>query len=47
MRNLIVFSCILLFSCNTSNKSENTNPIIQDPKEIHAIKTMLKAQQDC
>ena len=47
MRNLIISSCLLLLSCNTKNKSENPDTIIQDLKEINAIKTMLKAQQDC
>ncbi len=29
------------------NNAENTDPIIQNSKEIDAIKTMLKSQQDC
>ena len=47
MKNLLALSFLLFFSCNTKNKSESTENIIQDPKEIYAIKTMLKKQQTC
>ena len=47
MKNLLIFSFLLLFSCNMKNNAENTDPIIQDPKEINAIKKILKSQQDC
>tara|TARA_B100001250_G_scaffold60319_1_gene47052 strand:+ start:33 stop:497 length:465 start_codon:yes stop_codon:yes gene_type:complete len=47
MRNLIALSFLLVFSCNLENKSQDTYSTIQDSKEIHAIKTMLKTQQDC
>ena len=46
MNRIIIFSLLLFLSCNTKNKSQNTNIIIQDPQEIYAIKTMLKSQQD-
>ena len=47
MKNLIIISLLLLFSCNLKNKAENTDPIIQDPKEINDIKKILESQQDC
>ena len=47
MRNLILLSFLLLFSCNLENKSKDTYSIIQDAEAIQAIKTMLKTQQDC
>ena len=47
MRNLIILSFPLLFSCSLENKSKNTYSNTQDSQEIHAIKTMLKKQQDC
>ena len=42
----MILSLLLFLSCNTKNKSQNTNIIIQNPQEIYAIKTMLKSQQD-
>ena len=47
MRNLIIISFLLLFSCNTQNKPENIDTIKQNPTEIHAIKKILEAQQEC
>lgn len=47
MRNLIILSFLLLFSCSLENKSKNTYSNTQSSKEIHAIKTILKNQQDC
>ena len=47
MRNLIIISFLLLFSCNTQNKPEYIDTIKQNPTEIHAIKKMLEAQQEC
>ena len=46
MKNLIIISLLLLLSCNTKNTPENTYSIIQDSKEIEAIKKILKSQQN-
>ena len=47
MKNLVIISFLVLFSCNTKNKPENIDAMTQNPTEIHAIKKMLKAQQEC
>lgn len=46
MQNLIVFSFLLLLSCNTKNESKNNDYNMQNTEEIQAIKQMLRAQQD-
>ena len=47
MKNLFIVFALLLLSCNNKKNHENIDPIIQDPEEIHAIKTLLKSQQNC
>ena len=47
MKNLITLSFVLFLSCNTITNPENTKIIIKNKEEIHKIKTILKAQQDC
>ena len=47
MKNLVIISFLVLFSCNTKNKPENIDAMTQNLTEIHAIKKMLKAQQEC
>ena len=46
MKNLFIVFTLLLFSCYNKKNPENIDTTIQDPKEIHAIKTLLKSQQN-
>jgi len=47
MKNLVIISFLVLSSCNTKNNTENIDTMTQNPTEIHAIKKMLKEQQEC
>ena len=46
MKILFIVFALLLFSCNNKKNHKNIDPIIQDSKEIYAIKTLLKSQQN-
>ena len=47
MKILFIVFALLLSSCNNKKNHKNIDPIIQDSKEIYAIKTLLKSQQNC